>query len=175
MNSQTWLENLGNALQEWMKNSPEHTIDGLAEMLGVSRRVVFRVMKGEYIIAEKSDPNFYAKLFRITALPEADPRGLPPEKNGRLRAWSHERLEAWWNMYYPQDRVAESAVVEHPNPWVEFFYKELLELTSGDAQMREAFYKRNHTMLGEIIQLLQVLNQREAEREESLRLMEVLT
>lgn len=175
MNSQTWLENLGNALQVWIRESPEHTTERLAEMLGVSKRVIFRVSKGEYFIAEKSDPNFYAKLFRITGIPEADPRSLPPEKNGRLRAWSNDRLESWWNMYYPRDHVAEPVVDIHPNPWVEFFLKELSELMNGNPEERETFYRRNHSTLGEIIQLLQVLNQRESEREESLRLMEVLT
>lgn len=184
MDGKTWILNLGVSLNAWLSGQNVWTRELLASEIKVSERTMKRVIAGEYFIAEKSDPHFYAKLFRITRLSECDPRSIPPRNDGIIRAWTNDQLFGWWNMYFPHE-IDNSDVVSlftnkaeriedtfdsEPDLWLLELLKKLEQLCQDTEERREFFYVKNRNILGKIGRLIRLLNQPKLEREESIKL-----
>lgn len=89
--SLAWAQSLKETLRVWL------AANGYANSMVLARELEVPAKKWSHLIAGNaiSRTEIYAKIFRRTGLPEADPRGIPPQRDGVRRAWTPQQYQHW--------------------------------------------------------------------------------
>jgi hypothetical protein len=93
-----WAEKFAAALRQWLTENRMSGAD-LARQLGILYQQWNSATSGSRITV----PDFYARVYCYTGIPEADPRTMPILRRGRqtpvVRALSEEAWQEWMSMY----------------------------------------------------------------------------
>lgn len=180
--NEPWLKKLSDALNVWCGNNGG--VSYLARELEIDSNILGNVLRGANFVGERY-PDFYARLYRLTRLSEADPRTLPPTRGGKERKWTTAQLKQWWMQNYPTE--AKLIVIQHllrengspqliqekqeDNPILENFLQFLRLYYNASPEEREVFYRHNTENLRQIEIAIQTLNQPRSDREASILLI----
>lgn len=183
---------LASALKTWASKNNYHILRRLADDLKVDYTTWEDITRGKRFV-ESRYPDFYARLYRMTGLIEADPTNLPEKNNHKPRKWSLDQLIGWWQKRYPEEFYTEEVqhliantragkdeqyepVIPTGNETpllleVENFLSQILSYTATD---RATFCANNRASIQRLISVLSILGQPEQPREQLINLMEVM-
>lgn len=112
----TWRENLSKALRSWCERNGYVPRNKLAKELKISEAAWTGIIVGNNI---SENTEVYAKIFARTALPQSDPRTVPPHRKALPKGGSMEVEQAWsegqWQDWQRRSRVhPERASIPQP-------------------------------------------------------------
>jgi|GEM_PF-4719768 len=183
---------LGNAIKKWARVNNYHILRRLADELKVDYTTWDDILRGRRFV-ESRYPDFYARLYRLTGLREADPTNLPEKDNHQPRKWSLDQLVGWWQKRYPEEFYSESVqyLIAKTQAGKDARYEPLLT-TGNESQLlleaenflslqlyisadeRAIFCVNNRATIQRLMSVLSILGQPKQSREQLVNLMEVM-
>lgn len=168
--SREWARALGSALRQWRERDRPKVTDGaLAKELGISYNLLRHIARGDMIA---NDPEVYARLYRLTNLPEARPWLLPPLQRSlprgdvkpSPRGMTAEKYQAWLAQQQRKATIPKPAAASQRDPVLggsfgAFFDALLQELQLTRLEMRRLreFLQPSSMLSGEVGELVERL------------------